>query len=100
MKKKIFSSCILLFPIFILAQTNLKGMIMNTQNSENKIGVAGATVNWLHTNIGAVTNKKGWFTIPYKKSYKKLVVSYVGYRTDTLTISNETAIHHFIVPWL
>ena len=98
MKKNIFSSCILLFPIFILAQTNLKGMIMNTQNSENKIGVAGATVNWLHTNIGAVTNKKGWFTIPYKKSYKKLVVSYVGYRTDTLTISNETAIHHFIVP--
>ncbi|MDX6747982.1 TonB-dependent receptor [Polaribacter sp. PL03] len=96
MKKYIFSSLILLFPLFISAQTNLKGMIMDKQNPENNLGVAGATVNWLNTSIGAITNEKGWFTIPYKKEYKKLVVSYIGYKTDTITITSLNPIHHFI----
>lgn len=98
MKKYILSSFILLFPVFILAQTNLKGMIMDRENPKDNLGVAGATVNWLNTNIGAITNEKGWFTIPYKKEYKQLVVSYIGYKTDTITVYSLTPIHHFITP--
>ena len=98
MKKYILSSFILLFPVFILAQTNLKGMIMDRENPKDNLGVAGATVNWLNTNIGAITNEKGWFTISYKKEYKQLVVSYIGYKTDTITVSSLTPIHHFITP--
>ncbi len=98
MKKYILSSFILLFPVIILAQTNLKGMIMDRENPKDNLGVAGATVNWLNTNIGAITNEKGWFTIPYKKEYKQLVVSYIGYKTDTITVSSLTPIHHFITP--
>ena len=96
MKKHILNSFILLFPIFILAQTNLKGMIMDQENPKDNLGVAGATVNWLNTNIGTITNEKGWFTIPFKKEYKKLVISYIGYKTDTLIIRDLTPIHHFI----
>ena len=96
MKKHILNSFILLFPIFILAQTNLKGMIMDQENPKDNLGVAGATVNWLNTNIGTITNEKGWFTIPFKKEYKKLVISYIGYRTDTLIVRDLTPIHHFI----
>ena len=96
MKKHILNSFILLFPIFILAQTNLKGMIMDQENPKDNLGVAGATVNWLNTNIGTITNEKGWFTIPFKKEYKKLVISYIGYKTDTLIVRDLTPIHHFI----
>jgi outer membrane receptor for ferrienterochelin and colicins len=96
MKKYILNSFILLFPIFILAQTNLKGMIMDRENPKDNLGVAGATVNWLNTNIGTITNEKGWFTIPFKKEYKKLVISYIGYRTDTIIVRDLTPIHHFI----
>ena len=96
MKKYIFYSLILLFPSFIIAQTNLKGMIMDAQNLKTNSGISGATVNWLHTNIGAITNEEGRFTIPYKKEYKKLVVSYIGYITDTITVSNLTPLRHFI----
>ena len=96
MKKYILNSIILLFPIFILAQTNLKGMIMDQENPKDNLGVAGATVNWLNTNIGTITNEKGWFTIPFKKEYKKLVISYIGYKTDTLIVRDLTPIHHFI----
>lgn len=96
MKKYILNSIILLFPIFILAQTNLKGMIMDQENPKDNLGVAGATVNWLNTNIGTITNEKGWFTIPFKKEYRKLVISYIGYKTDTLIVRDLTSIHHFI----
>ena len=96
MKKHILNSFLLLFPIFILAQTNLKGMIMDQENPKDNLGVAGATVNWLNTNIGTITNEKGWFTIPFKKEYKKLVISYIGYKTDTLIVRDLTPIHHFI----
>ena len=96
MKKHILNSFILLFPIFILAQTNLKGMIMDQENPKDNLGVAGATVNWLNTNIGTITNEKGWFTIPFKKEYKKLVISYIGYKTDTIIVRDLTPIHHFI----
>ena len=96
MKKYILNSIILLFPIFILAQTNLKGMIMNQENPKDNLGVAGATVNWLNTNIGTITNEKGWFTIPFKKEYRKLIISYIGYKTDTLIVRDLTPIHHFI----
>ena len=96
MKKHIINSFILLFPIFILAQTNLKGMIMDQENPKDNLGVAGATVNWLNTNIGTITNEKGWFTIPFKKEYKKLVISYIGYKTDTIIVRDLTPIHHFI----
>lgn len=98
MKKYFFSSFFLLFPLFVLGQTNLKGMIMDKENPKNNLGVTGATVNWLNTNIGAITNEKGWFTIPYKKEYTQLVVSYIGYKTDTLTITSLKPIHHFITP--
>lgn len=98
MKKNILSGLMLLFPIIILSQNNLKGMIMDRENPKNNIGIAGATVNWLNTNIGAITNEKGWFTIPYKKEYKKLVVSYIGYKTDTITVLDLTPIHHYITP--
>ena len=97
MKKHILNSFILLFPIFILAQTNLKGMIMDQENPKDNLGVAGATVNWLNTNIGTITNEKGWFTIPFKKGYKKLVISYIGYKTDTIIVRDLTPIHHFII---
>jgi len=77
MKKHILNSFILLLPVFILAQTNLKGMIMDQENPEENLGISGATVNWLNTNIGTTTNEKGWFTIPFKKEYEKLVISYI-----------------------
>ncbi len=69
---------------------------MDQENPKDNLGVAGATVNWLNTNIGTITNEKGWFTIPFKKEYKKLVIRYIGYKTDTIIVRDLTPIHHFI----
>jgi outer membrane receptor for ferrienterochelin and colicins len=96
--KKIIFSILILLPIIAFSQTQFKGMIMDKNNPKDNLGVYGANVHWLGTSIGTVTNEKGWFTISYKKTYKKLVVSYIGYKTDTLTITNLKPIHHFLTP--
>ncbi len=64
---------------------------MDKNNPKDNLGVEGATVHWLNTSVSAVTNEKGWFTIPYKPEYKKLVVNYLGYKTDTITIKKFKA---------
>ncbi|ARV16390.1 TonB-dependent receptor [Polaribacter sp. SA4-12] len=96
MKKYILSSILLLIPFVIFSQTTFKGMIMDKNNPKDNLGVEGVSVHWLQTNVSAITNKKGWFTIPYKPEYKKLVVSYLGYKTDTISITSLKPLHHFL----
>ena len=96
MKKYFISSILLFIPFLIFSQSTFTGMIMDKNNPEDNLGVEGVSVHWLDTNVGTITNEKGWFTINYKPEYKKLVVSYLGYKTDTLTINSLTPIHHFL----
>jgi outer membrane receptor for ferrienterochelin and colicin len=96
--KKIIISIVMLISMQSFSQQTFKGMIMDRNNPKDNLGVFGVNVYWLNTTIGATTNEKGWFEIPYKSSYKKLVVSYVGYKTDTLTITSLKPVHHFLTP--
>jgi len=98
MKKNSVITIFLILPLFLFSQEKITGMIMDKNNPKDNLGVFGANVYWLNSSTGATTNEKGWFTIPYKKSYKKLVVSYVGYKTDTLNVTDLSPIHHFITP--
>ncbi len=97
MKKHIIG-ILLLLPFLSFSQEVFKGMIMDKNNPKDNLGVFGANVYWLNTSVGTTTDEKGWFTIPYKNNYKKLVISYVGYKTDTLTIERLEPIHHFLTP--
>ncbi len=98
MKKYFINSFILFMPFIIFSQTTFKGMIMDKNNPKDNLGVEGATVHWLNTNVSAITNNKGWFTIDYKSEYKKMVISYLGYKTDTITINSTKPIHYFLTP--
>lgn len=88
----------MLIPCLTFSQQELKGMIMDKSYPKDNQGVFGANVYWLNTNVGTTTNEKGWFTIPYKEEYKKLVISYVGYKTDTISITSTEVFHHFLTP--
>lgn len=87
---------LILIPVFSFSQEKLKGMIMEVNEESKHVPVAGANVYWLNTTVGAITDFEGTFTIPYKPEYKKLVVSFVGYKTDTLTVKNTDHIHHIL----
>ncbi|WP_064966127.1 TonB-dependent receptor [Tenacibaculum ovolyticum] len=95
MKKYILSILILVSTISF-SQEKLKGMIMDKNGSKNNLGIYGASVHWLNTNVGVTTNEKGWFNIAYKSTYKKLVVSFVGFKTDTIIVNGLKPMHHFL----
>lgn len=94
--KKILIIILLIIPSVCLSQDEFKGMIMDKNNPKDNLGLEGVSVYWLNTNVGTTTNQKGWFTLPYKPTYKKIVISYIGYKTDTLTITSLEPIHHFL----
>ena len=85
---------LLLTPFVSISQNKIEGVLSEKNGNNEIIGLAGANVFWLNASLGTITDSDGSFTIPYKKEYKKLVFSYVGYKTDTLLISNTKPIKH------
>ena len=51
----------------------------------------GANVYWSGTSTGVSTDSVGRFELPLVDGASRLIVSYVGYRPDTLTIADPTA---------
>ncbi|TMM59497.1 TonB-dependent receptor [Maribacter algarum] len=85
-------------PALSLAQDKVEGMVMEG-NTENKhIGLPGANVYWMNSQIGTITNDEGLFSIPFSKEYNKLIISYVGFQSDTLTINEPKMVHHTLKP--
>ncbi|WP_242092837.1 TonB-dependent receptor [Aestuariivivens sediminicola] len=96
---KILYYIILLLPSIIYSQEKISGMIMEANEKNEPIGLAGANVYWLDTEIGTVTDIDGGFNLSYDPKFKKLVISYVGFKTDTLTVSNPNQpIRHWLRP--
>ena len=83
---------LIILPSLLGAQNQLSGQI--TEANTANLSLPGANVYWLNTTIGDVTDFEGNFRIPYKSDYKKLVISFVGFKTDTLTVSSSKFIKH------
>lgn len=97
MRFKLIIGALFFMSVHLLnAQKTLKGTILDKSYPNENQGVLGANVYWLHTSIGTTTNEKGQFELPYKKEYKKLVISFVGYKTDTIEVKNSVPIQHYI----
>lgn len=96
--KKILILILFIIPDLGFAQESIKGIILEKTTSTQEEPIFGANIYWLNSNVGSTTDEEGKFTISYKKEYTKLVISYVGYQTDTLTISNTNFIKHFLKP--
>uniref|UniRef100_A0AB33KYA6 TonB-dependent receptor plug domain-containing protein n=1 Tax=Tenacibaculum sp. Pbs-1 TaxID=3238748 RepID=A0AB33KYA6_9FLAO len=80
----------------LFAQEVLTGTIKDKNNPKKNSGIFGANVYWLNTNTGTTTNETGTFSIPYKKAYKKLIISFVGYKADTITVNGTKPINHYL----
>ena len=69
--------------------TIIRGNVGETVNGKH-VPLIGATALWAGTSTGTVTDSTGRFQLAINSSTNRLVISYVGYRPDTLTISNPT----------
>ena len=79
------------------AQENLQGRLLTKDGSET-IPVVGANVFWLNTQTGTVTDQEGKFSIPYLGPERKLILSYIGFKSDTLSIQNNKMLIRFLKP--
>jgi outer membrane cobalamin receptor len=75
----------------ILAQqdiTYLKGIVTEKTQDET-LPIIGANVYWSNTTVGTTTDANGNFKLTKLKLNKNLVISYVGYQSDTLFVTAQ-----------
>lgn len=87
-----------LLPLISFSQEKVEGMVMEANSGEKHIGLPGANVYWMNSQIGTITNDEGLFSIPFSKEYDRLIISYVGFKSDTLTINEPKMVHHSLQP--
>jgi len=85
----------LLFPFLGSSQEELKGEVLELIDGKEQ-PIYGANVYWQDQNIGRVTDENGKFSIPYQPNFKSLIITYVGYKSDTLTITDNSYIKHVL----
>lgn len=74
----------------LAAKPVVRGSVGEAVNGRH-VPLIGATVLWLGTSAGTVTDPDGKFQLPVHPATNQLVVSYVGYQPDTLAITNPAA---------
>lgn len=69
------------------AQIQVIGKVIEFNEKGKTIGVPDANIYWLSSTLGTVTDSLGNFKIPYHNTLRKLVISSVGYRPDTIPVN-------------
>jgi outer membrane cobalamin receptor len=75
----------------------LKGIVVDVDFKGNIIPIQGAYVKWLNEKNIVLTDTNGVFQIPFSVDTKSLVVSYVGYKTDTLFVAEKKFIKVLLI---
>ncbi|WP_298948370.1 carboxypeptidase-like regulatory domain-containing protein [uncultured Polaribacter sp.] len=86
--KKIFYTLLLLVPISFLAQTTIKGKVID----DTKYPLPGASIIVKGSTRGEVTDFDGNFSIKIDKTPAILVVSYLGYKTKEVVVNKQTTL--------
>ena len=94
MKKHILL-LLILFSLKPYAQENLDGRVLAKEARET-IPLIGANVFWLNTQIGTITDEEGKFSLPYLGPEELLVMSYIGFKSDTLSIKENRLLIQFL----
>jgi len=93
--KTIFRFLLLLFTFPMLAQEQVEGQLLFQENNET-YPLEGVNIYWLNSSKGTVSDQDGKFTIAREISTNQLVLKYLGFRIDTLTVDSDKKIIHFM----
>ncbi|MBK7477486.1 MAG: TonB-dependent receptor [Haliscomenobacter sp.] len=97
MKKAIIALFLLSLGLSSSAQT-LRGKIFGKGETDKEI-LPGATVAWAGTDIGVAANENGVFEISTQDiADKRLVASYLGFRTDTIRVEGQVYLSIILEP--
>ncbi|MBL7702078.1 MAG: TonB-dependent receptor [Ferruginibacter sp.] len=65
----------------------IKGIVLEEDNKGKFTPLPNASISWLNTGKGVITDSAGYFSIHQDNVSKTLVVSYSGYKPDTIFIT-------------
>ncbi len=74
------------------SQEKISGKI--TEATTGNPPLIGASVQWLDSEIGTVTNENGEFSLPFSTENKFLKINFVGFSTDTIEVTSSNYINH------
>jgi outer membrane receptor for ferrienterochelin and colicin len=77
-------------PILLFAQDKIKGNIFEISLEGIELPLFGANIIWEGSSVGTVSDQDGNFLLPYDKSYKTLVFSYVGFETKKIDVKTPS----------
>ena len=82
----------------IFAQQNVEGRIIFKEGNETS-ALYGANIYWLNTKEGVISDQQGKFSIKRNIESDKLIISYLGFKNDTILINDQNKfIVHFLKP--
>lgn len=85
MKKKLFLVVFAFLSQWLLAQTKVSGIVVDDTNQP----IPYANVVFKNSSLGTVTNEDGRFYIESDKTYKTLVVSFMGFETKEVPLTKD-----------
>jgi len=64
----------------------VNGIVLEEDRKGNFKPLVGASIFWLGTHIGVLTDSAGFFTLQPEEGFNKMVVSHTGYSPDTIEV--------------
>jgi len=97
MFSKIAGFCRLTFALLLSQtlwpqQSGITGSIRAHNSKQTTEPIIGAAVYWLVSSEGTISDLEGHFFLPLKIGEKKIVISYPGYKTDTIEVAGRNSI--------
>jgi len=86
--KKIFIGFFILISYHSFSQA-LKGIVLEKKINGKTEPIIGAVVRWQNAKTGSSADIEGKFSLPKATKNYQLIISSVGFKTDTLTINSE-----------
>ena len=85
------------FTLFSFGFVNSQNLVIGTVYGDSlRNPLPDANVYWLSTEIGTVTDIDGEFSLQILPDSSKLIISYFGYVSDTLTVRGTQRITHVL----
>lgn len=70
----------------------ISGIVLSEDNKGNFMALEGASIFWKDGNEGTTSDKQGVFMIPENKVASQLIISYAGYRPDTIEVTGSSQV--------
>ncbi|MEA5425962.1 TonB-dependent receptor [Arcicella lustrica] len=94
----IISNIVFSFQTFSQSGEIVRGIVLEKKSDGKKEAIIGATLRWQNAQRGTSSDEKGEFSLSKAPQNHQLIVSSVGYKTDTLMVHSLAFLEIYLNP--